>query len=150
MEIEYLNRKDAEPRSDDCKCASEKFLSLRIICRAFRSIAGVATAAQTRRSSKVALKDGMHSTTGTLQKANNEINKDSSPEESCKDGDAGNSTAVLTSIQLSFFTTDLVALFVAAGLKTVGQRSRCEAHKVIMQVEITSHGLAIATDGQNC
>lgn len=121
------------------------------MCRAFRSIAGVATAAQTRRSSKVALKDGMHSTTGTLQKANNETNEDSSPEESCKDGDAGNSTAVLTSIQLSFFTTDLVALFVvAAGLKTVGQRSRCEAHNVIMQVDITSHGLDIAADGQNC
>jgi hypothetical protein len=92
----------------------------------------------------------MHSTTGTLQKANNETNKDSSPEESCKDGDAGNRTAVLTSIQLSFFTTDLVVLFVAAGLKTDGQRSRCEAHNVIMQVEITSHGLDIATEGQNC
>lgn len=148
MEIEYLSRKSAELRSDDCKCESEKFLSLSTICRAFLRIAGVATAAQTRRSSKVARKDGMHSTTGTLQNANNETSINSSPEDSCKDGDAGSSTAVLTSIQLSFFEIDLLALFVTAEVD--GERSRWEAHNVIVHVEITSHGLDIDTDGQNC
>jgi hypothetical protein len=113
-------------------------------------MAGDATAAQTRFSSRVARKDGMHSTIGTLQKANNETSIASSPEDSSNDGDAGNSTAVLTSIHLSFFKDVLILLLVDGGHKIDGQSSFCEAHNVMAQFDIVSHGLDIVADGQNC